>query len=178
MSVRPSTKHGLVWWAITEGIVEVGRVEQTVKQGAAEWQEGAEPVGFRLRRRQVRAVRLRVDLSAASEEVMISNWSSPVGVGRPGPTQFRMLKGESLQPGGTIDAVHTPESLLVAVAPLMLKVQLQLSEEGEPRRMAKPTIMKLAAGGVQWLKPGPMLITNVGKTNARFVEIGWIWRVK
>ena len=74
--------------------------------------------------------------------------------------------------------VHSPGELFVAVAPLTLKIQVNLADEGEPSRWAKPTMMKLAAGEVRWITADNMIITNVGETNARFVWVGWFTRPK
>ena len=73
---------------------------------------------------------------------------------------------------------HSFWDLVVAVAPLALKFQVDLADEGEPSRLAKPTVMRLAAGEAHWMTADPRFITNVGKTNARFVTIGWISRPK
>ncbi len=179
-TVTPRTARGLVWVAITVGTIVVDGVAADVGQGAAARQKGAAAVGFRAD--GTNAARfVVVDLSAATEEVEIENPPLPISMARPDrgdPIKAREHKDWSLEPGNTIDAVHTPEYLLVAMAPLALKVEVELSEEGEPRRMAKPAVVKLDVGGVHWLPSGPMLITNIGETNARFVEIGWIWRVK
>lgn len=188
MSVRPSTKHGLVWVAITDGLVEIDKVEQTVTQGAAEWQEGAEAVGFRPDGTKA-ATFVVVDLRELSTVprgarvgswyVVIDNNASPFGIGPPDPndpTKARMHKDESLEPGQTIDQAHGFEDLWIAVAPLLLTVQRNLSDEGEPLRLANPTFMKMAGGDVRWMKEDTKFITNVGKTNARFVTVGWWWR--
>ncbi len=185
-AVTPRTTHGLVWVAITNGTVLVGGVAKAVNQGAAEGQQGAASVSFRAA--DAKAAQFVVaDLLApppvaqcegAEWGVGIENWAAPITLGPPSPndpTRPRLGEGtESLGPGVTIDeAVPSGVTLVGAVAPLLLRDDLNLAEEGEPRRLAEPKVMKLAAAEVQWTRPGGHLITNVGKTNARFVRIMW-----
>jgi hypothetical protein len=175
-TVTPTSAHGIVWVAITDGTVVVGGVAREVKQGSAEWLEGATPVAFRAA--DAKAAQFVIaDLSMALQGDRIQNWASSFTIGPSDPndpTKARSHRRESLEPGGSIQE-HTPQgaTLFVAVAPLVLKDQIDLADEDEPLRLSEPTLMKLAAGQVRWTKPGLHLFTNVSKTNARFVMIKW-----
>ncbi len=173
---KPMTAHGLVWVAITDGTVVIGGVAKEVKQGAATWEETAVPVSFRAPDKES-ARFVIVDLTPVCEDVGILNLASPFA-GRPyDPTKNQVYHDESLAPGNALQEDSVQQSqLFVAVAPLLLIVQMAINRDDEPVRWSEPTLLNLTAGEVRWTKPGRHLFTNGGKTNARFVMVWWSWR--
>lgn len=167
--VTPQTQQGIVWVALSEGVVEVAGVKKTVAEGSAERIDGGRQVTFGSSSRTP-AMFVVVDVLSALQPLTVENFTSLVP-GRHHPGVHG--PNESLGPGQVLSqASDQNDALIIAIMPLELEDRLNMGGE-EKWIPSKPVRIKMTRGEARWTQPGLHDFKNVARTPARFVQIEW-----
>lgn len=71
------------------------------------------------------------------------------------------------------DASDRNASLIIAIDPLRMSDNRDLSDEGDPWRSSIQQILNLKSGQAVWMKAGIHRLRNRGKNSVRFVTVEW-----
>jgi hypothetical protein len=167
VSVTASTGHGLVWVALTDGVVGLTEPGAVVREGTVDRVDGK--VCLTLQARTGRAAKfVVVDVLDAFQRLTVDAHGGMTVQDK------ELVDGsDELEPGQTIyQGSDQNDTLIIALGDLHLRDVWNLDGD-ESWRPSEPVNIELLPGGVQWTRPGMHQFTNMAGIRARFVRVEW-----
>lgn len=168
--ISASTGHGLVWVAITKGIIGVSEPGVEVREGTVDRLEGKISLTLQAPTGAI-AKFVVVDVLDAFQSLTLSGYGGIPAVGE----RYLVNGYDVLKVGQVIEQASAQnDTLIIALGSVKLQDVWNLARgEDLPWRPSKPVMIELHPGGVQWTRPGVHRFKNMADTPASFVMVEW-----